>query len=754
MTSPHRIPFERIAAALLIMAAITPFSFARVSAQQPPTVDTYAPSGVSQNSATANAVINPRGAQTTAWFEFGTTSSLGLTTTAQPVGTGSSSLSFSSFMAGLQPNTTYYYRAVAQNAFGSAQGSVLSFVTLPASGSAQPIATTQAASGASQTSATLNGQAGPNGAETVVWFEFGTSQLLGQRTPQISVGSGNALVSVSTFLSGLQPTTTYYYRIVARNAFATTEGVIVSFNTLPGSSNSLPTAVTSSASGITRTDAQMNGYVNPLGTNATAWFEYGTTQSLGARTANLFVSGVSTPIPVAVALSGLQPNTAYYYRVSAQNNLGTSQGSIVSFTTPASGGSASGGGGAGSGLRPLAFTFGVEGAGETTATLRGSINPNGLNTNGWFEYGRTANLGSILGFNNAGSPAAEVPFTIVVRGFRPGTTYYYRMAGENVAGKGEGSILSFRTLGSAPAPAQPAAEEEPRVSASAPSATTIGASGIQAGSALVSGSVNPKGGKTDVWFEFGPTPSLGFSTDKKTASGTIDISVSEDLSGLAAGTSYYYRVAAENAKGVARGAVVSFRTGIAAVVPQGDGIGSQNVTVRVAANVVQNDSGDEMTYTIIYKNGLALPVTNLVVKASLSPDVTYMGSIPTAASQEGSTFSFPIAEAAPSAEGVIVVRAKTRETSRVSGSIPFQVAMEYLDPAKNPQIAKANLNAQPPRREFLAAARSSFGHFPSVAWFAVAILIALAGWYAFRILRGRNTGKLDDEYPSVSSIKT
>jgi RHS repeat-associated protein len=99
--------------------------------QSPPSVTTNAASGITASSATLNLTVNPNGAATTAYFEHGLTTSYGSTTTPGNFGSGNSSVSGNSVWSGLQPNTTYHYRAVASNSGGASYGSDVTFSTLP-----------------------------------------------------------------------------------------------------------------------------------------------------------------------------------------------------------------------------------------------------------------------------------------------------------------------------------------------------------------------------------------------------------------------------------------------------------------------------------------------------------------------------------------------------------------------------------------------------------------------------------------------
>ena len=48
-----------------------------------------------------------------------------------PVGQATYASSYSAVLSGLQAGTTYYYRAVAQNAYGTTYGNTMSFTTTP-----------------------------------------------------------------------------------------------------------------------------------------------------------------------------------------------------------------------------------------------------------------------------------------------------------------------------------------------------------------------------------------------------------------------------------------------------------------------------------------------------------------------------------------------------------------------------------------------------------------------------------------------
>lgn len=95
-----------------------------------PSVETLAATGIDNISATINGDVDPNDEDTDAWFEWGTSrTNLNRRTSVQDVGNGDSDVRFSARLTGLTANTTYFYRAVAENDEGDDEGSIRSFTT-------------------------------------------------------------------------------------------------------------------------------------------------------------------------------------------------------------------------------------------------------------------------------------------------------------------------------------------------------------------------------------------------------------------------------------------------------------------------------------------------------------------------------------------------------------------------------------------------------------------------------------------------
>ena len=132
-------------------------------------------------------------------------------------------------------------------------------------------------------------------------------------------------------------------------------------------------------------------------------------------------------------VTGLSPNTTYYYRVRAYNGNGTSSNSnVVSVTTlPPIG-------------RPVVVTNPATLIASHSARLNGTVNPHGLSTTVYFQYGRTISYGlrtpnQIKAGNNYQNVAANIS------GLIAHTTYHFRAVATNASGTRYGVDRTFTT---------------------------------------------------------------------------------------------------------------------------------------------------------------------------------------------------------------------------------------------------------------------------------------------------------------------
>jgi phosphodiesterase/alkaline phosphatase D-like protein len=293
---------------------------------------------ISNSTANVTGTINPNGAGTAYWVEYGTTTGLGVKTTPGSMGAVYATLSTPVYITGLRANTVYYYRLVAENAYGAVSGTVQNFTTNsnPPVPVVLPVATTYSTTDVQRNSAIVKGQVKTNGAATNYWFEYGTSNNLGGISTIQTLEANVDVRDVNMQLINLAAQTKYYYRINAQNQFGTVSGSVMTFTTTgPADNQGAPQATTDNATNIAKSSATFNGRIDPNGVATTYWFEYGITSALLSvtGTSSQTLSAGTTAKSVSLPVTKLNPSTKYYYRVIAQNQYGTDYGNIGSFTT-------------------------------------------------------------------------------------------------------------------------------------------------------------------------------------------------------------------------------------------------------------------------------------------------------------------------------------------------------------------------------------------------------------------------------------
>jgi hypothetical protein len=192
-------------------------------------------SEVQATSAQLNAKVNPEGPEATSChFEYGESEAYGSQTPEEALVPGSEEPGFedqpvSAAIAGLQPNSTYHFRAVCENALKQKTlGSDQIFTTLPAVS-----IDSEAASKVSASSARLLTELNPHGLATEYHFEYGLSSSYGQSAPvpEGEAGEGTVDASFGVTIQGLQPHTVYHYRVVAHNSLGLVQGADETFTT-------------------------------------------------------------------------------------------------------------------------------------------------------------------------------------------------------------------------------------------------------------------------------------------------------------------------------------------------------------------------------------------------------------------------------------------------------------------------------------------------------------------------------------------
>jgi len=222
----------KMLAPLLAVSLISLIGAGTAGAASSPTVRTAAPTSVKTTSAVLRAVVLPGGKRTFYRFEYGLTTSFGLSTAQMSVAPGTAPVSVAAKVTGLLPGSDYFFRIDALNTSGGAISAARRFKT---AGNPPPEVATGPATVLSATTASVSGIVNPNHQTTTYYFQYGPTNapLTTQTVPQV-VPATSGPVTESATISGLTPGTAFQYQLVAIHSDSPPAGGgLLTFDTFP-----------------------------------------------------------------------------------------------------------------------------------------------------------------------------------------------------------------------------------------------------------------------------------------------------------------------------------------------------------------------------------------------------------------------------------------------------------------------------------------------------------------------------------------
>ena len=354
-----------------------------------------------------------------------------------------------------------------------------------------------------------------------------------------------------------------------------------------------PAVVTVGASDVTANGAKVYAAVDPNG-EAEVYFEFGFDEAFGQRSEGQVLSGVGV-FDVQSLLTGLVGNSTYRYRAVAETSGGVYVGDTLTLVTAPE--------------PPLVTTGNPTEVSGVGATFVGAVNPRGRPVEVFFEWGATTLYGNTTEVQMVEAGTAAVDVFAPVSGLTPDQVYHYRIVATGSGGTAIGSDVSFEADAGGEAVALPVV-------------VTGDAVDRQTGGATLYATVNPQGGFTSAYFEYGETDAYGSVTPVLGAgNGNSEASLFSVVKGLAPGRDYHYRVVAANSLGTSMGEDVMFSTRfLPPAVTTGGAESVSTTSIRVAGVVRANDAATQVSFEY-GTDGVSFPAAVAGVPATVTGDV-------------------------------------------------------------------------------------------------------------------------------------
>lgn len=292
-----------------------------------------------------------------------------------------------------------------------------------------------------------------------------------------------------------------------------------------------PPSISGETASAKATEARIEGFVNPSNELTECFIQYGKT-TVSEHTIPCEPEVLKGPQSVGATATGLEPGTAYHYRIVAENEQSRKEGKAATgaeeeFKTA---------------LPPEApVTDPATEVSATVWTLHGTLNPGKEGEAGTYQFVYRQSATECQGTEQQVTPAEPEHSTAAAAqqvsseatGLLPGTTYTFCLLASNGVGEtAPGAPQSFKT----PAVAATVSEE---------SFSDVGSS-----TAVLHAQVNPGGALTSFFFEYGPTSNYTSKTPLQSAGAAPQtVGALANLENLSPNTTYHFRIVASNTEG-------------------------------------------------------------------------------------------------------------------------------------------------------------------------------------------------------------
>jgi hypothetical protein len=599
--------------ALLLILSLCAIASTPASAiAAPPTANTEAATAVRYEQATLKGTVNPEGLATSYWFEYGETTSYGTKIPAAPesIGSGTSNVSVSQSVTGLNESTTYHFRVVAESEAGTAKGEDTTFKTAgfefsfgeAGSGNGQlskPFGITVDSKGDIWVSDTGNnrieefsekgeyvGKFGEEGSgegqfkapkgiaidpEGNIWVvDSGNDRVQkfnskgeylgkfgeeGSGEVQFKAPSGIGLDHIGRPLI----VDTGNDRVEKFDKSFKLMGLFGKEGTGDGEFNS-PTGVLIDAAGHLWVTDTGNGRVQRFNGESFKYIsQFGEKGTGDGKLSS--PTGIVDDFQEKLWVVDTGNDRAQKFKIEGEfldkvGKEGTGSGQLTEPTAivaPApqkllivDSSNDRVEAWAVKAEPPRVLTNPASDAKTTSAILHGNLNPLAFATIYWFEYGTTEAYG------------AKVP--LIPESIGSGLSNV--LVEQAITSLKEGTRYHFRVVAESLA-GKSVGKDGSIKTLQLSVATTEAATAIGSTQATLNGTVNPEGSETTYYFEYGTTEAYGTKiplTPTSVGSGTKNVAVSQTPTGLSKGTEYHFRVVAESEAGISKGLDKTFTT--------------------------------------------------------------------------------------------------------------------------------------------------------------------------------------------------